>query len=128
MTTDDERRDVAKRLRGLRPGACFNDVYEALGAYGPSPYESRCLSATGLASRLADLIEPPPRCPHYMHTCCRTDVGGDYIDRDALLALTDEMERKASNWDVTQGDVPLVHTGYLMGYADRIREALGVSA
>lgn len=106
MMTDDDRREVAARLRDLRPGACFDDVYEAIGAYGPSPYESRGLSATGLAMRLADLIEP---------SC----------DRAALLALADEMNRKASNWDVTQGDVPLVHAGYLMGYADRIREALG---
>lgn len=60
MPTDDERREVAARLRDLRPGACFDDVYEALGAYGPSPYESRGLSATGLARRLADLIDPQP--------------------------------------------------------------------
>lgn len=58
MSTDNERREVARRLRDLRPGACFDDVYEAIGAYGPSPYESRGLSATGLARRLADLIEP----------------------------------------------------------------------
>lgn len=116
MPTDDDRREVAARLRELRPGACFDDVYEALGAYGPSPYESRGLSATGLASRLADLIEPPARCPHYMHPCCRTDAGGNYIDRDALLELADEMEQET-------GSV----CGVCMGKsARRIREALGV--
>lgn len=60
MVTNEGRREVAARLRGLRPNACFDDVYEALGAYGPSPYESRCLSAVEFARHLADLIEPQP--------------------------------------------------------------------
>lgn len=47
-------------------------------------------------------------------------------DVEALKALADKMEQKANGWDVTQGDVPLVHAGHLLGYADRIREALGV--
>ena len=96
MPTDDERREVARRLRELRPGACFDDVYEALGAYGPSPYESRGLSATGFARRLADLIDP---------SC----------DRDALLALADELEQET-------GSV----CGVCMGKtARRIRKACG---
>lgn len=54
---------------------------------------------------------------------CRSD-----IDRDALLALADEMEEKSEDWDVAQGGIPLVHAGYLPAYARRIREALGVEA
>lgn len=103
MTTDDERREVAARLRELRPNACFDDVYEALGAYGPSPYESRGLSATGLARRLADLIEP---------SC----------DRDALLALADEMDAYTKCDDERCGrEMPprVIHD-----FARRIREAL----
>ncbi len=106
MVTDDERREVARRLRGLRSGwlsgECYYTIIHALGL----PDTSREDGGHALYSALADLIEP---------SC----------DRDALLALADVMERKASNWDVTQGDVPLVHAGHLLGYADRIREALG---
>ena len=109
--TDDERREVARRLQGLRPGACFDDVYEALGAYGPNPYASRVLSATWFARYLADLIEP---------SC----------DREALLALAGEMyrdgrmqrerQKAGGHWFVDGLDV--------MDYARRIREACGVAS
>ena len=96
MATDTERRDVARRLRDLRPGACFDDVYEALGDYGPSPYESRVLSVAGLAGRLADLIEP---------SC----------DRDALLAQVEELEKCAWYFGLDfDADEPL---------RDRLKEA-----
>lgn len=100
MVTDTERREVARRLRE-RAGRRVLNLGELLWCIG-------CDDGDDAAAwnRLADLIEP---------SC----------DRDALLALADVMERKASNWDVTQGDVPLVHAGHLLGYADRIREVLG---
>ena len=109
MPTDDERREVARRLRELRPGACFDDVYEALGAYGPSLYESRGLSATGLAGRLADLIEP---------SC----------DREALLRLADKVfEDTEDDMRAPGKSVPAFIAGQcLRDVARRIREALGV--
>ena len=58
----------------------------------------------GVFARLADLIEP---------TC----------DRDALLALADEMKEKVLVYDRLGLRVP---TRDVMGYARRIREALGV--
>lgn len=63
-------------------------------------------------------------CEHACRMGCRAYE--PRVDWESLLAVADEMERKASNWDVTHGDIPLVHAGYLIGYADRIREALGV--
>lgn len=182
MTSDDERREVARRLRELD----YIDLQESLicaylDALGIEGYTDW----VGIAHCLADLIEPSYKpdakyeawynsLSHYgdkrgvpstirelieeiVWTALTVDLGpngntdpstgidegGVYtnklfaewerealrlsggIDRDALLALADEMERKALNWDATQGDVPLVHAGYLMGYADRIREALG---
>ena len=112
MVTDDERREVAARLRELRPGACFDDVYEALGAYGPSPYESRGLSATEFARLLADLIEPP-------------------CDRDALRALADEMEAGPRRERCPVAPDCSECTGHCSErlseyYARRIREACGV--
>lgn len=120
MPTDKERREVARRLRELD----YSDLQESLicaylDALGIKGYEDWI----GIAHRLADLIDPDTttdttKSPELATKC----------DRDALLALADVMERKASNWDVTQGDVPLVHAGHLLGYADRIREALGEGA
>lgn len=47
------------------------------------------------------------------------------IDRDALLALADEMQGYADG--AASGDgFPYVNAGALWSYADRIREALGV--
>lgn len=110
MLADTERREVARRLRGLRPGACFDDVYEALGAYGPSPYESRGLSATEFARLLADLIEP---------SC----------DRDALLALADEMVEMFRLGAFTGEGLDARWCRELYDkYARRIREARGERA
>ena len=76
---------------------------------------------TRLNDRLADLIEPPARCPHYhsgRHYCSvHEDMA--LIDREALLALADEIE--------TDGvDCYVVSTQYVLDeYARRIREACG---
>lgn len=121
MPTDDERREVARRLRQAWanvPDAnpirhhlrVLCAIYEAVGF---SDVES---NAIDLFDRLADLIEP--------------DHVGDsnkMVDRDALMELADELS----------GDtlaVPAVYGTYISGYvaacrdvARRIREALGVT-
>lgn len=117
MTTDDERREVARRMRETAEGKfdfCAHNVALEIGMDDPSDFDD-CFDGEHLEAwrRLADLIEPPARCPHYMYPCCRIDAGGNYIDRDALLALADEMDAEKN----------FVLVG---GYARRIREALGV--
>lgn len=95
MITDDDRREVARRLRDS--GGRLIDMGELAEMLGFHRYS---WSAGMLADRIADLIEP----------CC---------DRDALLALAEEMEGDAGcNAYVDDCDV--------YGYARRIREALGV--
>ena len=99
MATDDERREVARRLREEAdyPGHAvqymeqfISDLRQVLfGDLNPTADYSE------MFARLADLIEP---------SC----------DRDALLALADELER------------PMRDGGYSKGIAHRIREALGV--
>ena len=124
--TDYERREVARRLREMRggwsSGECYYTVIHALGL----PDTSREDGGEALYARLADLIEPPTQCPYYRsdrHYCSIHDVPA--MDRDALLALADAMERKADDFDATVGDVPMVRAGYLTAYAERIRKALG---
>ena len=118
MTTDSERREVARMLRELPDDSTYPDLIGVIADHdGWYP-------AADAADRLADLIEPPALCPHYMYPCCRTDAGGDYIDRDALLALADEMKRDAGRVDELQ--LGIYGTCYLSGIARRIREALGV--
>lgn len=136
---------------GLARGGVSTGTLQVLGAIVGVDMTSP-IECAQLFDRLADLIEPADGfdldtvqrvCFECMEGCDEPEwtlyttiydaiarykrgESGPTYDRYALLALADEMERKASNWDVTQGDVPLVHAGYLMGYADRIREALGV--
>ena len=104
--TDTERREVARRLRETRVER-YNSILSGthLGeiagvcAQIVSPHEDQVRAA---ADRLADLIEP---------SC----------DRDALLALADEIEDN----DVTYS----VSTQYVLDdYARRIREACGERA
>lgn len=149
MATDTERREVAARLRGLRPGACFDDVYEALGAYGPSPYESRGLSATGLAMRLADLIKPTDGfdldtvqrvCFECMEGCDEPEWtlyttiydaiarykrgdSGPTCDRDALLALAGELKDSVKYLNDWQR--PFLNAREVRSMAQRIRESIG---
>ena len=118
--TNKERREAARRLRGLD----YSDLQESLicaylDALGIKGYEDW----GGIAHRLADLIEPPTQCPYYhsdRHYCSIHDVPA--IDRDALLALADEMQR---DLDECASDHEIV--GKLQYQIDRIREALGVS-
>ena len=99
MISDKERREIARKLRGLD----YSDLQESLicaylDALGIKGYEDWI----GIAHRLADLIEPT-------------------IDRDALLALAEEMQREL-NECVSDHEI----AGNLQSQIDRIREALGV--
>ena len=120
MPTDDERRAVARRLREYVdiPDDWWADTYSGF-------YVEKCVFGdverhreSELFARLADLIEPsghecvPGECPLNI----RHDNG--HIDRDALLALADELDSEGlDGW--ASGPVG---TGR---YARRIREALG---
>lgn len=111
MATDDERREVAHRLREHSGAKLFtgDDVERLIGA---EPSGFRPKDADTNYNLLADLIEPPTQCPYYhsdRHHCSAYD---DVVDRDALLALADEMDAEKN----------FVLVG---GYARRIREACG---
>ena len=109
MISDEERREVATRLRNnasqdmawVIPWAVFNDAAEH--------------GAREVMERLADLIEP---------SC----------DRDALMALADEIDRSALELLKTNDLDPnlkrramrIEHAQGLMAASSRIREALGV--
>lgn len=50
------------------------------------------------------------------------------VDRDALLALEDEMERRADLPSLTVAGRDLVFSDFLVGYARRVRKACGEGA
>ena len=117
MTTDDERREVARRLRGLD----YSDLRESLicaylDALGIKGYEDW----VGIAHRLADLIDPDTTTD-----TTKTPTDTTKCDRDALLALADELEEDAC-WEVQSPGVDN-RAWRLKDVCDRIREALGVS-
>ena len=130
MATDSERREVARRLREieLSKGGYIEwwKMAKALklkqldGWFGWEKFDPDS------AKRLADLIEPSESGQNRDRNRDSVQKESPIVqierecDRDALLALADELE---------EGDVTyLVSTQYVLDdYARRIREALGVS-
>lgn len=115
MIADSERHAIAARLRKTRVeryNSILNGIHlgeiVGVGAQIVSPHEDQVRAA---ADRLADLIEPTPNRSEDTPKC----------DRDALLALADELEADGT-------DCYTVSTQYVLDdYARRIREACGVS-
>ena len=133
MTSDDERSEVARRLRELRSGwssgECYYTIINALGL----PDTGREDGGAALYACLADLIEPgEPK----VECVAEVKVDGEWlkklvhdaaveltgIDRDALLVLADGMERVADENRMTG----MMSIGHARSWADRIRDALGV--
>lgn len=147
MISDNERREVAERLRGLNGNVSHvRRVYEAEGlsifCEDQADYYQICDAVTGylpaehmhpcdydeLHARLADLIDPSEpkvkcvaevkvdgeRLEQLVHDAAVELTG---IDRDALLALADEMESGPSGYTSRL---------WFIRAASRIREALGV--
>ena len=110
MVTNDERREVAKALREANFYMSYRskrDMWDELrrivGEYRDTPF-----GGVYTFARLADLIDPDTttnttKSPELTTKC----------DRDALLALADEMT-------VEKGDI--------WRWSSRIREALGVES
>ena len=118
----DERRRVAERLREYASWddeGCLVDCQEwgesVLNLLDCGDTEGECYGA------LADLIEPPTQCPYYHSDRHRCSAYDDVVDRDALLALADEMQREL---DECASDHEIA--GNLQSQIDRIREACGV--
>ena len=128
MTSDTERREVARRLRDS--GGRLIDMGELAEMLG---FHRCSWSAGTLADRIADLIEPSePK----VKCVAEVKVDGEQleklvhdaaveltgIDREEMLALADEMEQKADENRLT-GMMSICRA---RSWADRIREALGV--
>ena len=150
MTTDDNRREVARKLRAgaeYLPNDMYSDDLELELAKTVCEYDTPSVDV--LFNRLADLIEPNiPADPgeaglasvdgfiremrhsteeergEYSAMLEKMSVALYPVDRDALLALADEMEIDgAGALDDDDWCKPL-----LVEYAQRIRKALGVES
>lgn len=114
--TDAERRDVAKRLRALAEGPKQDWLRLAEAVYG-----DKFRMRAEVVGRLADLIEPPAAVHECVPGKCPINVRHDAaIDRDALLALAEEMSEVA--------DAPCEphDWGFMAAFwAQSIREACG---
>ena len=138
MISDDDRREVARRLREIEPSkggyVVWWKIAKALklkqldGWFGWEKFDPDS------AKRLADLIEPSEpkvkcvaevkvdgeRLEKLAHDAAVELTG---IDRDALLALADEMDRRQHDAATAATD-GVVDAWCLREYARRIRKAL----
>ena len=135
--TNDDRRRVAGKIRRIDAerldstygGDCLcmiltlGYIADAVGLHY-APYE---FSSVELRGRLADLIDPSrdASATHTDASATVTDTSAT-CDRDALLALADELQGYADGAASAEG-FPYVNAGDLWAYADRIREACGVT-
>lgn len=111
MVTNEERREVARKLRGL---TCVPLVEKELGLeYDESMPNSWLWFTRKSVDRLAALIEPDTTSDTTKPTEPTTKC-----DRDALFELAEEMEAAAARYEN--------RPAYIDDCADRIREALGV--
>lgn len=137
MSTDDERRRAAASLRKIRSGWASGTCYYAIINALSYPDTSREDGGHALYSLLADLIEPscdydtPQKVAEEMFGKMRhstKEERDEYtsmlenmsielhpVDREALLALADEMESLCGPWSDCGKH-----------YAPLVREALGV--
>ena len=143
MVSDDERREVAQNMRD---GVKSKTEFELLSLNGSSSAirwlisyvvfgDKKYHSGVDLMNRLADLIEPDEpkvKCVAEVKVDGEQleklvhDVAVEYagVDREALLALAEEMQGHADG--AASGDgFPYVNAGSLWSYADRIRELCG---
>lgn len=150
MITDDERRRVAEKLRESIPGdgvmrrgdKGWSLLYRTIfGHYMSNQSAGRTYSE--VAVRLADLIDPGDgqnepdvsvdsgcwtkegHCPDTGGHCPESRPGMSGIDRDALLALVDEMLSVSIGISSADSIRPLEAAYIVQGYARRIREACG---
>ena len=124
MATDDERREVAERLREKKaeceergyPWMC-DDLILALG------YDHDYEAGDEIFDRLADLIDPD--CEDGRYSVART---ARPVDREALLELAEDVtEAAAMATAVDASKSAEMLAELLLDIARRIREALGVS-
>ena len=157
MVTNDERREVAARLRELHLGGGSKDLIERTLSDAIGAWRESGMSWDFITERLADLIEPPA-CPSRAvrayaeevdwHTgesplvhelrgiADRMDRECAPVDRDALLGLADNLDSSASML-LKQNDLDpnrkrrgmrRDHAQSLMVASGRIREALEVES
>ena len=126
--SDDERREVAERLRSfVTDDSVYADVdaCRVLHSIGLYYKDIDRIYFSGFdVARLADLIDPD--CAEGRYSVARTVRP---VDRGALLALADEIEYGASSDDGEYHDLPATMVAAVarkqMEYARRIREACG---
>ena len=116
MATDEERREVARRLR--RADADGLDYETAWCWVLDDALATKGLGWSETFRRLADLIEPAPTSSDTAPTC----------DREALLGIADIMEGSTFEYDGDDGavrDFASFVERIMDWYAGLIREACG---
>ena len=155
MATDDERREVAERLRRARVYTLAGKGSDGVTLKWSVALMSELAEAVGLEDavgievfdRLADLIDPesgqnldtsrdtvpkespavqiaPDACEHWLDGECYALRTARPVDREALLALAEEMREQTRVGKTSEGWTS-VAVMKVLGYVRRIYEACG---
>ena len=128
MISDDERREVARRLRGQAKKLGPNMDAPEFAHYTADVIDvNECMTWYEMELRLADLIDPScdAAAAHTDATATRDVSQGrrSDVDRDALLELAEGLDGLGLSGFSSGWSIGMVNVGY---FARRIREALGV--
>lgn len=138
MITDDERREIAGKLRSMKDYETAGVIVRTLLGLEPGELMNDVVRRR-MSDRVADLVEPTPSCEFWDAEgrecyCVRTVRP---VDRGTLLALADGLDKDADNIISAARNAQFTGGRPRMGEAKneaykwrsiarRIREALGV--
>lgn len=128
MATDEERREVAARLRKLHLSGGSKDLIELTLTDAIGAMRSGGMSWDFITERLADLIDPDTTTDTTKYVPV-SPIASPTVDRDVLLKLADEMYRDGRIQLKRQraGERQFIDGLDVMEYAQRMRKALGVA-
>lgn len=118
MVPDTERCEISQTLRNIAKDVKDWSCVDVRRCISNAVFRDKAVHSNNeLLKTLADLIYPPAECPYYHNdrNYCLAHEDMRVTDRNALLALADEMDSLCGPWSDCGKH-----------YASRILDALGV--
>lgn len=127
MITDEERREIAGKLRSMKDYETAGVIVRTLLGLEPGELMNDVVRRR-MSDRVADLVEPTPSCEFWDAEGreCYSVRTVRPVDRGTLLALADGLEFDARCIEDSDDDHESLSPNAMRIYARGIREACGV--